>query len=146
MPYEVLVDGATVLKSIGESQAPDGTVVYDNVSTVYPAGAIIADEDVSPVVKKAYEDGDEHVLSLLKETGDEPTHPSSEQAVLTDEQTDHDPGNVDARMAEVRSAASAQMAGEIPETAGAAPVAEAAPAAAAEAETEAAPKKATAKK
>ena len=116
MSYEVLVDGATILKALSSETLPDGTVVYDHVSTVFPAGAIIADEDVSPVVVKLLEDGDEHTNKMLKETGDEPTHLTSERTMVTEEQADHDPRVVEERVAAGRSELISQQTGELPET------------------------------
>jgi len=73
MPYKVLVDGATVLRQIGDWKTSGGETVYDNVATVYPKGTVLADEDVSPVLQKLLDDGDEHVSSLLEKTSEEPT-------------------------------------------------------------------------
>jgi hypothetical protein len=92
MAYKVLIDGATVLKSLGEVKNPTtGEVTYEHVATVYPKGAIIKDEDVSPVMVKLLEDGDEHVNSVLEKTGDEPTE-EDEMAEITSPPTDGAPG------------------------------------------------------
>ena len=69
MPYKVIADGAIdVLKAYGEVVDPytGEAVAYEHGSEVYLPGDEIPDEDVSPVVRQAYEDGDEHIHSLLE--------------------------------------------------------------------------------
>ena len=67
MPYEVLVDGLSVLKANDTYKDNDGKVIgYDHVGVIREQGEILEDSEVSPVIQKLYEDGDEHVTSTLK--------------------------------------------------------------------------------
>lgn len=73
MPYEVLKDGVTVPKALSELKDNSGNVHgYDHRSKIYRKGEIIADEDVSPVIKEALENDDPHTTSVLKETSEDP--------------------------------------------------------------------------
>lgn len=67
MPYEVIGLEVGIQKALAFEQDKDGnTIVDDRETRAYIQGDVIPDEDVHPVVVKAYEDGDEHVRSLLK--------------------------------------------------------------------------------
>lgn len=71
MPYEVLGTDVTIPKSLSVTKNPDGSETHDHVSRVYTRGSVVKDEDVSPVLVKLYEDGDEHVTSLLRYVDEE---------------------------------------------------------------------------
>lgn len=68
MPYEVIAEDATVPKSLGRVVDRNGNEYEENVSFVYPKGTVLDDKDVSPTIIRLYEEGDEHVRSILKET------------------------------------------------------------------------------
>lgn len=79
MGYEVLVDGLTVHRTLSESKAADGSTVYDHGDgRVYPKGTVLDDAQVATVVKKLYDDGDEHVRSMLKKVSSNPTEGGAE--------------------------------------------------------------------
>ena len=64
--YEVIAEGATILKCVGTINNPEtGEVFYENESVFYPKGTIISESDISPVVIKDYDNGDSHILSLI---------------------------------------------------------------------------------
>jgi hypothetical protein len=68
MPYEVIAPEVNVLKALSEYKDEDGKVIgYDSASVLRFQGEVVADEDVHPAVRKAYEDGDSHVTSILKQ-------------------------------------------------------------------------------
>lgn len=68
MPYKTLIEDAQILEQIGEILADDGSLVaYEHKSVIYPErGTIIADEHVSPVVQKAYDEKDPHIRRVLR--------------------------------------------------------------------------------
>lgn len=78
MAYKVKVDGATIPKQVGVKvnkvprvvRANDGPVdvpVYR--TSVYLAGDVIEDDDVAPIVIEQYDNGDEHIRSLIERVG-----------------------------------------------------------------------------
>lgn len=74
MPYRVLKDGATVPADAGTRKSlRDGTEFKVYRTNVYTEGYVLADNQVSQVVKDKLEDGDERVSSLLEYTDDDPT-------------------------------------------------------------------------
>jgi hypothetical protein len=83
MPYEVLGDSAvSVLRANGEYRDEHEHLTgYDHESIVYLPGDIIADVDVSPVVVKNYEDGDEHTRSVLQRVSNEPLETHKRETV-----------------------------------------------------------------
>lgn len=68
MPYEVIADVAiSLLHATDVFKTDDGKVVgYDHISHIRTPGEVVPDDEVSPVVKEAYEDDDDHVTSLIK--------------------------------------------------------------------------------
>lgn len=72
MPYEVLQNEVTVLKSVGEHVDPNtGKVLgHDHQSVTWFKGDIIPDSEISPVVVELYESGDAHTLSQLRQISD----------------------------------------------------------------------------
>ena len=67
MPYEVTAPSLALLRSIGEYRDEDGKLIeHQHESVVRMQGAIVEDEDVSPVVKELYAKGDAHVTSVIK--------------------------------------------------------------------------------
>ena len=88
MPYKVLKDGATIVRAIGpELELPGGGTTFDHEAEVYEAGTILQDEDVSPVVVRLLDSGDEHIASLIKrvEEGDIDAEEDAEEDVTGDE-------------------------------------------------------------
>lgn len=74
MPYRVLKDGATVPADSGTRKSLlNGTEFKVYRTRVYTEGYVLADNQVSQVVKDKLEDGDERVSSLLEYTDDDPT-------------------------------------------------------------------------
>lgn len=74
MPYEVLLDGATVPKSVGPLTDANGVQVgHQHQSKVYMKGDILADDDVSPVVVELLENKDPHTSTVLKKVSSKPT-------------------------------------------------------------------------
>lgn len=74
MPYEVIApDTVTVHKQTAPAvkNPITGEEIYETESVSYEPGAVIEDEDVAPHVVKAYDDGEEHVRSLLKRVGED---------------------------------------------------------------------------
>lgn len=72
MPYKVIAEAALILKSLGELKDDDGKVVgYDHVSIPHLKDDILEDSEISPVLKKLYEDADEHVRSVIVKVGEE---------------------------------------------------------------------------
>lgn len=69
MPYLVLVDGATIPKTLNErtSRRDPNKKVPLYTDTVYKAGDVVKDDDVAQVVKDKLESGDENVSALLAE-------------------------------------------------------------------------------
>lgn len=64
--YEVIAEGATILKCVGTINNPEtGEVFYENESVFYPKGTVVSESDISPVVIKDYDNGDAHILSLI---------------------------------------------------------------------------------
>jgi len=64
--YEVISDGAMILKRVGTINNPEtGEVFYENESIFYPKGTIINESDISPTVIEDYNNGDEHVSSII---------------------------------------------------------------------------------
>lgn len=77
MPYEVIAESTFVLKSRGELTDEDGKVLgYDHESVPHVLGDIIADEDISPVVKALYEDGNPFTVATLKKVGEDDDDPA----------------------------------------------------------------------
>lgn len=73
MPYEVLKDGATIPKALGELKDNSGNVLgYQHQAKVYRKGEILADEDVSPVVVEALENDDPWTSALLAKVSADP--------------------------------------------------------------------------
>lgn len=68
--YRVIGEEVTVLKKVGEAKDQYGTVLDEHISVTYVMGDEIPDKDVAPTVQKAYEDGDEHIRSLLEYVAD----------------------------------------------------------------------------
>lgn len=67
MPYVVKGDEVTVLKALSEStNAATGEKTYDHEARTYQKGAVLADEDVSPVIVKKLKDGDERTKEMLE--------------------------------------------------------------------------------
>lgn len=67
MPYEVLVDEVTVPKAFDTYKDGDGKVTgYDSKAYTRFKGDVLDDEDVHPTVREAYDNGDDHVTSILK--------------------------------------------------------------------------------
>jgi len=73
MAYRVKGDAVTVHKALSELRnvATNRLEGYDTVGTVYPKGAVIHDNDVSPLIQKLVEEGDPHTSSLLEYVDDE---------------------------------------------------------------------------
>lgn len=68
MPYEVTAEGAvSILKANDTYYDSEGKLLgYDHESNTFLPGEIVKDDDVSPVVAELYDNGDEHVTSILK--------------------------------------------------------------------------------
>lgn len=69
MPYIVLLPEVSVLKHVGEIRHPEDEnriLGYDHRSITYLKNDVINDEDISPVVTKLYDAGDNHTRSCLK--------------------------------------------------------------------------------
>lgn len=94
MPYEVICpEGTSVSMLINRGNLTDfdGKVYgYDHVTENFDHGAIIPDDELSPVVVKAYDDGDEHVKSLLKRVSDSKPGPKAKQPHTKPEVLDPD--------------------------------------------------------
>src|ERR1044072_3282143 len=72
MPFVVTKDGATIPKDTGTRKALRTGVEFNiYTTTVYNAGDLLADDEVSQVVKDKYESGDEKVRSLISEVSQE---------------------------------------------------------------------------
>jgi hypothetical protein len=66
MPYVVKQDGATIAKDMGVRRTlGTGKEIQKHRTYVYNSGDLLADDDVSQVVKDKYEAGDEKVQSLI---------------------------------------------------------------------------------
>lgn len=67
MPYKVLQQEVQILKPIGEIKTPDGKIVaIEHKSEIHFKDDVIEDNEISPIIVKAYEDGDEHTRHILK--------------------------------------------------------------------------------
>jgi hypothetical protein len=67
MAFEVLKDGATIQKVIGQGRASkDGSPTLLTASEVYRKGDIIQDDEIAPIISELYEEGNERVKSLIK--------------------------------------------------------------------------------
>jgi hypothetical protein len=64
MPYKVLVDGATVHHVVSKNVDDPDEIMVEGV--IHSAGDEIADEDLAPYQKKALEEGEAHISSLLE--------------------------------------------------------------------------------
>jgi len=86
MAYRVLGDAVTVHKALSELRnvATNRLEGYDTVGTVYPKGAVIHDNDVSPIIRALVEAGDPHTSSVLEYVEDEEVNTLLDQ--LTPEQ------------------------------------------------------------
>lgn len=72
MPYQVIADRAIdILNDVGELTHPFHPELrfYEHESNVWLPEEIIPDEEISPVVVDKYDDGDEHIRSLIKRVG-----------------------------------------------------------------------------
>lgn len=83
MPYETLIEGAQILKPVGQVLTADGeSLGFEHVSVIYPQqGTIIPDEDVSPVVQKLYDEDDEWTKSILKKVSNKSEDSDEKPAV-----------------------------------------------------------------
>lgn len=63
MPYEVIGSEVQIQKNLSFDKELG---IDDREAVIYIQGDIIEDGDVAEHVVKAYDDGDEHVVSLLK--------------------------------------------------------------------------------
>lgn len=70
MPYEVIcpIDSSvSVLNALGEVKDDQGNIIgYDHSAKVWSSGDVIPDEEVSPVVIKLLDEGDEYTCSQLR--------------------------------------------------------------------------------
>lgn len=69
MPY-VAEQDVTVPRVIATGVDPEGREYQETESVVYPAGAVIDDDQIAPVTQQALDDGDEHASSLLRHVSD----------------------------------------------------------------------------
>jgi hypothetical protein len=73
MPYKVITENGSinVLEQIGERKNRE----TGNLEPIYRSNGwnqndVIPDEKVAPIVQKQYEDGDEHIRSLIEQVED----------------------------------------------------------------------------
>jgi hypothetical protein len=80
MPYEVIgEDTVSIAKVRGVLAHPvTGEESYDVEEILYLKGDIIPDEDVAPYVVDAYDEGDDHIRSLISRTSKKATRKSDE--------------------------------------------------------------------
>lgn len=65
--YEVIANEVSILKAHSTYTNDNGNVIgYDHESITYLKGAVIDEEDISPVVIKQFNDGDERTISLIR--------------------------------------------------------------------------------
>ena len=86
MPYKVISDGAvTILEKVGDRTYRDRNDGYKEVelpiheSNVWMPNDVIPDSKVAPVVKDAYDDGEEHIRSILKRVTKKPAKKNAEE-------------------------------------------------------------------
>ena len=78
MPYKVLVDELTVLRTISKLPQPDGSTIYQNgLGQTYYRDEVIPDEEVAEDWREALESGEgklgESLSKKLEATGGDPT-------------------------------------------------------------------------
>jgi hypothetical protein len=67
MPYKVLVPELNVLHKLGELVDSNGKLInYEHETVLYIQDELVPDNKISPVIVHAYDDGDDHTLSVLE--------------------------------------------------------------------------------
>ncbi len=71
MAWKIKVDSVAVPRCLLEYEDEGGNKKYQHVSKVYTKGQIVPDRNVSPLIQKLYEDGDEHTLSVYEKVSND---------------------------------------------------------------------------
>lgn len=71
MPFEVLVDGATIMRAVKVYKDDGGKVIegstgYEHEGSVRLRGEILEDDEVSPLIVQQYDAGNEHTRRMIK--------------------------------------------------------------------------------
>lgn len=90
MAYKTLIRDVSVLKPVGEYRAANGDfIALEHESVTYEEpGTLIPDRDVSPVVVRAYDSGDPHVLRLLEKVEEDKPAPKARAKKVAEETTE----------------------------------------------------------